>query len=1064
MSEGLPSAVGSFFAGGTRIAGYRLEEQIARGGMGVVFRALDDRLNRRVALKILAPELARDGEFRQRFLRELRAAATVDHPNIIPVFDAGEADGVLFIAMRFVDGGDVQALINQESELPAERVCDIVAQMASALDAAHGRGLVHRDVKPANMLCGGTIGNASPNHVYLSDFGLARSSWEVAGWTATAPTLSSIAPERAGLTTVGRFAGTPTYTAPEQIEGKPLDGRADQYSLACAAFEMLSGSPPFDPNEVASVVYSQLFEPPPSLTNRRPDLPSAVDLVFARALAKAPRHRYTGCQEFSRAMREALEPVRYHSEPATSIVRSASRSPNKAPTRGVSDTILAMATSGLAPPRLGESGGVIRKTNNSPSSAVAGAPSTNRRGRPGRHTQQPMRTRLGASGERITSARSGLWQVYRAIARWARGHLAAWIVGAAALDGALVALVTALITVSSQSSTAISGLVLALVVLLALSVVFPVAGHAVAEQDRRAQREQTRREGVDRLLLLTSPGTLPRLSELADDVLGVTPTRYTAGNGGPYVARRQADEAIRRLLSRQGPKYPFIVVWGSTKVGKSRTLVEALRAVFKGDTAVIVPRDGQALAELSRLGVEAMADRLPAVVVLDDLSPDGLEALTPSVLGHLREWAVIAATMTAQRRADVLQSGSKVGAIARAALATTSGEYELASGPPVGVEKAEAERLYPQECFEGSIAETLVGAQELIARYKASYDTHPAGCAVMRAAIDARRAGLSRPLSDVEIWRLFCLHLPAIRVDLQPTVDRFDEGIQWAAKPVTSQVALLRQASTDRKPRAWSVFDHAVTDDDGHGGHPARPMSAVIWAELIDAIPRDDAFAVGMAAHAADEDSAAVVAFRKAAISNLGDVAAIAANNLGILLDERGDTVGARAAYEQAIVSGQPEQAPKAAFNLGVLLEERGDLGGARAAYQQAIDSSHPHHAPKAAVNLGNLLHSRGDLEGARAAYQQAINSGHVEHSPGAAFNLGALLVSKGDRQGARVAYQLAVDSRHNVYAPMAAVNLGHVLAHQGDLDGARIAYHRAIDSGLAELVADAKRHLDDLG
>jgi len=269
-------------AAGSRIAGYRLEEQIGAGGMAVVFRARDERLHRQVALKILAPALAADEAFRHRFIRESRAAAAVDDPHIIPVFEAGEADGVLFIAMRYVPGGDVRTLIRQLGPLSPERAAAIISSVASALDAAHGAGLVHRDVKPANMLVDARPGR--PDHVYLSDFGLSKGA------------MSS------GPTGTGQFLGTASYSAPEQMAGKQVDGRADQYSLACAAFELLSGAPPFPHDQVTAVIWAHMSEPPPPLTARRPDLPPAVDGVLARALAKAAGDRYASCREFADAL------------------------------------------------------------------------------------------------------------------------------------------------------------------------------------------------------------------------------------------------------------------------------------------------------------------------------------------------------------------------------------------------------------------------------------------------------------------------------------------------------------------------------------------------------------------------------------------------------------------------------------------------------------------------------------------------------------------------------------------------------------------------------------------
>ena len=273
---------------GARVAGYRLDEQIGRGGMAVVYRAYDLQLDRQVALKVLDPVLAGDGDFQQRFIRESRAAAAVDHPNIIPVFAAGEADGVLFIAMRYVSGPDVRTLIDSTGPLGARRTVDIVTQVAAALDTAHGRGLVHRDVKPANMLLDPAPGGSRSDHVYLSDFGLSKQA------------LASL-----GLTATGQLVGTLDYVAPEQIENRPVDGRSDLYSLACAAFEMLGGTPPFRRDQHLALLWAQLSEPPPPLTSQRPDLPPAVDQVMAKALAKSPGDRYPRCLDFAAALRAA---------------------------------------------------------------------------------------------------------------------------------------------------------------------------------------------------------------------------------------------------------------------------------------------------------------------------------------------------------------------------------------------------------------------------------------------------------------------------------------------------------------------------------------------------------------------------------------------------------------------------------------------------------------------------------------------------------------------------------------------------------------------------------------
>jgi WD40 repeat protein len=295
MGENSHAAVPGGLTAGSRLAGYLLEEQIGRGGMAAVFLATDERLNRQVALKVLAPELAADHAFRQRFIRESQAAAAVDDPHIIPVYEAGEAGGVLFIAMRLVRGGDAGALVRQVGPLPPGRVVAIISPVAAALDAAHESGLVHRDVKPTNMLVDARPGR--PEHIYLSDFGLSKTQASVS------------------LTGTGQFLGTLDYMAPEQIEGQVVDGRADQYALASTAFELLSGAPPFQRPDAMAVLYARLSQPPPLLSSRRPGLPAAADAVFARALSKAPADRYPTCRDFADALRGAFGIGRYDADP-----------------------------------------------------------------------------------------------------------------------------------------------------------------------------------------------------------------------------------------------------------------------------------------------------------------------------------------------------------------------------------------------------------------------------------------------------------------------------------------------------------------------------------------------------------------------------------------------------------------------------------------------------------------------------------------------------------------------------------------------------------------------------
>jgi serine/threonine protein kinase len=281
-----------------KIADYRLDGYLGRGSMATVYLARDERTDHTVALKVLAPELARDAAFRTRFLHESRAAAAVDHPNIIPVYDVGDAGGTLYVAMRYIQGGDARALLNRLGPLPFGWAWSIIAQVASALDAAHANGLIHRDVKPTNMLleAGDSAGGGAPpradssdfGRVYLSDFGISKNS-----------------PAGDG-TTMGQVAGTLDYVAPEQVEGRAVDGRADLYSLACAGFELLCGTPPFGQDQGLTVMYAQLYAPPPTASARRPDLPPAVDRVMATALAKNPTDRYMTCGQFAEELHSAL--------------------------------------------------------------------------------------------------------------------------------------------------------------------------------------------------------------------------------------------------------------------------------------------------------------------------------------------------------------------------------------------------------------------------------------------------------------------------------------------------------------------------------------------------------------------------------------------------------------------------------------------------------------------------------------------------------------------------------------------------------------------------------------
>jgi serine/threonine protein kinase len=266
---------------GTELAGYQVHSLVGRGGMAYVYRAEDRRLGRLVALKVLAPELTSNENFRRRFLRESRLAASLDHPNIIPIYDAGEVDGLLFIVMRYVDGSDLKAILAGGKQLEVQRVVEIFPQIAAALDAAHSHGLVHRDVKPANVLISPPSAPHGHDHVYLSDFGI----------TKRAATMS-------GVTEPGVVIGTIDYLAPEQIAGNPVTAQTDIYALGCVVYQALTGSVPFVRDDDAALLWAHLTEALPPISETRPDLPSTVQDVLAKAMAKDPDDRYESCGEF----------------------------------------------------------------------------------------------------------------------------------------------------------------------------------------------------------------------------------------------------------------------------------------------------------------------------------------------------------------------------------------------------------------------------------------------------------------------------------------------------------------------------------------------------------------------------------------------------------------------------------------------------------------------------------------------------------------------------------------------------------------------------------------------
>ena len=273
-------------------AGYRIESRVGRGGMGVVYRATELALDRPVALKVLSDELARDDEFRRRFVAESKLAASLDHPHVVPIHAAGEHEGVLYLAMRFVPGEDLRTVLREEGPMEPERAVRIIAQVASALDAAHVHGLVHRDVKPGNVLL------TPDGHAYLTDFGLSK--------RLSADTEA---------TKSGMVLGTLDYIAPEQIRGETIGAFTDVYSLGCMFTHLLTGEVPFTVPTEEGKLWAHFSEPPPKPSARVASLDARFDAIVARAMSKRPEDRYPTAGAFAAAALAAAAtpaPTRQH--------------------------------------------------------------------------------------------------------------------------------------------------------------------------------------------------------------------------------------------------------------------------------------------------------------------------------------------------------------------------------------------------------------------------------------------------------------------------------------------------------------------------------------------------------------------------------------------------------------------------------------------------------------------------------------------------------------------------------------------------------------------------------
>ena len=301
---------------GSVFAGHRLDAVAGRGGMGVVYKATHLALDRVVALKLIAPEISGDEQFRERFKQESMTAAALDHPNVVPIYDAGEEHGQLYVTMRYVPGTDLRAVIEQNGALPPAEAATVISQIGGALDAAHERGLVHRDVKPGNILIEDRGGS---RHAFLTDFGLTKH-----------------AAAESGMTKTGMFVGTLDYIAPEQLQGQAVDARTDVYSLACVLYQAVTGQVPYPRDSEPSKMWAHMGEDPPKVRRVRADIPDAFEEVIERGMAKKPEDRYPSAGDLGRAASAAAE-----DRHATQIERSVATG-DAAPNQAMPPPVVAM--------------------------------------------------------------------------------------------------------------------------------------------------------------------------------------------------------------------------------------------------------------------------------------------------------------------------------------------------------------------------------------------------------------------------------------------------------------------------------------------------------------------------------------------------------------------------------------------------------------------------------------------------------------------------------------------------------------------------------------------------
>jgi cellulose synthase operon protein C len=503
-------------------------------------------------------------------------------------------------------------------------------------------------------------------------------------------------------------------------------------------------------------------------------------------------------------------------------------------------------------------------------------------------------------------------------------------------------------------------------------------------------------------------GRLPTVGEVPPyGIVGVSPSKYLERDPDPPYVRRDIDERLDDALVQQR----FLVLVGHSKAGKSRSAFEAMRRLFPTSTLVVPFSSTRSLAQLIRDPPFDADSPLP-VLWLDELDrylgdANGVDRALVHECTRDDRRMVLVGTISQRWRDRLVDTPGAIGSAARAVLEQAT-QVELPNQLSAR-ELAEAERRYPDDAFGRGIGEQAVLAHELERRYELGPAAAPVGWAVVRAAIDWRRAGMTRPIQPIDLREL------ALRYLDHPQPDRvskasYEQALAWARWHVTPRIALL-QATTGR-PARFRAFDHIVEYADRQAV-PEAAVPAATWDFVLERASPPEAARIGFVAHTRHQDEPARAAWSRASASREQGVAAWAAEQLASLEGGREQREGDRHAFEVMLAARRPEHLPPSAVDQGMRLVGHGDLQSARAAFWQAITSGDPDEAPRAAVHLGLLLVEEGDLEGAGTAFGWAATSGHSDYAPWGTLGLGSLLARLGDVAYARRAYRHVVDSGH---------------------------------------------------